>query len=225
MTGDDFQLVILRSDLSDLKLGFGFTYENAFPKLKAAGSASALFVVGTDQIETYRWATQSITLTDEGTRGLLAALEPPEQLKESVRGSNSLRARLGWGDRLDHGLYTKGFLVALGGEALYGGIFLDATSQRPIQFPVIRAFLNPAGRARFNLLPVHVPFFRQDPVTCADNQDEGVAREMKGDWQQFPTGAKALVAGWGTTDTAKTLRELIRSRSVQVIMERAGKIR
>jgi hypothetical protein len=223
MTAHDFQLVILRRDLADL--GLGFTSAEAFPKLQLAGTADALFVVGTEQIEAYRWDVQSIILTREATQGLLAALEPPEDLKESVRALNSLRQRLGWGDRLDCGLNTKGFLVRVGEEPLYGGIFLDATSQRPIRYPVIRVSLVPGGKARFNLLPVHVPFFTQDPVTGGDGGDEVVAREMAGDWRQFPEQVKSVVAGWATTENANALRRLIRSDSVRAIVEGHGKIR
>ena len=52
---------------------------------------------------------------------MLAALEPAKKLKESVRATTGLRASLGWGDRLDHALYTKGFLVTVGEAVTYGG--------------------------------------------------------------------------------------------------------
>jgi hypothetical protein len=219
---DRFQLAILRGDFGDL--GLGYTYEGAFPKLEAGGTANALFVVGTNQIEAYHWSAQSITLTPEGTRDLLAALEPPEQLKESVRALNGMRAKLGWGDRLDHALYTKGFLVMLDGNALYGGIFLDATSQMAIRYPVIRASLAPDGKAQFNLMPVHIAFYTKDPLVCADEGDLAVAREMINDWRQFPDVLKTRIAGAATSDLATTLRALLRSHAVRVVMEGAGKL-
>jgi hypothetical protein len=220
---DDFRLVILRSDLEDLKLGY--TYDDAFPKLLAAGKEPPLFVVEVDLIAAYHWDIQSILLTAEGTQKLLAALEPPEDLKESVRALTGMRARLGWGDRLDHALYTKGFLVLIGEELLYGGIFLDATSQRAIDYPVIRASLSAEGQARFNLLPIHVAFFTQDPATCGEGAgDEGVAREMANDWRQFPRDVKALFQGRAAREPATTFRALMRSDVVRAILESAGKL-
>lgn len=221
MTSDRFQLTILRGDWGSL--GLGYAYDGALPKLTAA--TDALFTIGTDQIETYHWNDQSITLTPEGTRALLAALQPPEELSEGVRGRNSMWDKLGWGDRLDHALYTKGFLVKLNGEPLYGGIFMDATSQMAIRYPVIRAGLTADGRAQFNLLPVHVAFYTKDPHACAGNDEAAIARQMVGDWKQFPEGTKALIARWGATETATTLRALLRSAAIRVIMEEAKKLR
>ena len=147
---DSFHLVFIRGDEQDRTGQFrlGHTYAEAFPKLKSAGTANAFFVIGMDQIETYDWDTQSITLTSEGTKDL-AALEPSEVFKDEVRDMTMM-------ERLRWGVWDKGFLILVGEEPVYGGIFLDAMSQRPIRFPVIRVTLTPDKKARLNLLPVHV---------------------------------------------------------------------
>src|SRR5262249_13753446 len=65
MSTDRFQLAILRSAWGELKLGYD--YSGAFPALRAARATDTLFTVGVDQIETYDWNAQAITLTPEAT--------------------------------------------------------------------------------------------------------------------------------------------------------------
>ncbi len=211
---DSFHLVIFCGDEQDRTGHFrlGRTYGEAFPKLKSSGAEAAFFVIGMDQIETYDWDTQSITLTLEATKGL-AALEPPEVLKNEVR-EMPLRERLVWATS------EKGFLALVGEEPIYGGIFVDPMSQRSIDFPVLRVSLTPDKKARLNLLPIHVPFFMQDPAS-----GETLAPEMRHDWQQFSQETKQLVGSYGDTQTAKDFRKVIRNNSVREIMQKSGKIR
>jgi hypothetical protein len=79
--------------------------------------ADSAFVVETDDIESYRWTDQVITLTTAAS------------------------ARL-WNTFGSEGLFTlacvKGvFVVALGDRKLYGGVFDEIGSQAAIRFPVI----------------------------------------------------------------------------------------
>jgi hypothetical protein len=224
MPTDTFRLMILHRDRGDLNLGY--RYDDAFPKLKAAGPEDTLFIIEPAQIEAYHWSAQSIALTTEGTQGLLLALQERPEVKEAVRARTEMMNALGWGNRLELALYAKGFLVALGAEPLYGGIFLDSTSQLAIRYPVIRVFLPATGKAVLNLLPIHIPFFARDPITIASGaRDTLVSREAIGDWNQFPEAIKAGVASQANSELAWEFRRSIKSKAVWVIMENEGKLR
>ncbi len=224
MTADTFQFVILRRGYGELHLGY--EYAEALARLQAALPTDALVSLGTDDVESYRWGKQSITITPEGTERLFQSLEGLQGPEGPVKALKEMKEALGWGDRLEHELHGKGFLVLLDGKPLYGGIFLDAVSQMAIDYPVIRASLTNDGKARFNVLPVHVPFFTLDPVALENEErDSAVTREAAGDWAQFPEATKANLAGWGDSDTANELRKVIRSDSVRDLMAKRGKIR
>jgi hypothetical protein len=224
MTTDGFQLVILRHGYGELHLGY--MYAEALARLQAALPTDALVSLGTDDVESYRWGKQSITLTPEGTERLFRALEGLAGPEGDAGALKEMKEALGWGDRLEHELHGKGFLVLLDGKPLYGGIVLDAVSQMAINYPVIRASLTKGGKARFNVLPIHVPFFTHDPAALEGGErDEAVTREAAGDWAQFPEAVKANLAGWAGSETAVGLRKLIRSDSVRDLLARSGKIR
>src|SRR5882724_1738919 len=137
----DFQLVILKPSFSDLKLGN--EGEHAQSVLKDADTSRPWAVIGKDDIDSYDWDKQTITLTRAGTRRLTDAI-----------GSKS---------PLPTALNLHPFVVRAGGEFKYGGVFLFRESQATIRYPVARVTVT-GGQASFALLPVQIPYVGVDPV-------------------------------------------------------------
>lgn len=220
---DRFQLLILKQDLDDLKLGN--QSDGAFPKLQAAQNAARLFVIGLPEIDSYDWTKQSITLTESATVALLQALPSNQSLKEPIRKLKNLKEHLGWKKPIESELYIKAFVVTANSEFIYGGIFLDPTSQRLINYPVIRAKLVD-NKAVLNILPVHMPFFASDPgdqeVTILGKE---IAPEAAKDWSHFPKEMKSAFKAFGDTANAKELRHIIRNPQIREIVLQAGKLK
>jgi hypothetical protein len=219
-----FQLVILKQDLSDL--GVGYDYDKLFPRWCDGRSKQTLFTIGVGDIETYAWETQGIVLRSEATARLTEALRGEHEPKESVREFIKMKESLGWGSALEHGLYTKGFVALLDGEPLYGGIFLDPTSQLPIDFPVIRASRTADGRAVLHVLPIHFVFLAYDPIAQIKmSLDVAVAPEIAADWRQFPEELKNSFTPQLTCERAGAFRTIIRNGSIRTIMNATGKLK
>lgn len=111
MSAKSFNLYILhqRLPISCYKL------EKCWPLLKQADVKDSDFVISQNDIETYNWSNQTITLTLEATNRL--------------KGTFS-------GDLSNLGFERIAFVTTLDDEWLYGGIFLDL-SQQPYSFPLI----------------------------------------------------------------------------------------
>lgn len=221
---DGFQLVILKKSWDDLKLGYD--YGGAFPALKSAAPGDALMTIETEQIESYDWSLQAITLTAEATAALIRSLTGDKDVKAQIKALNELKKEAGMSNSLERSLYTKGFLVKLSGKPLYGGIFLDAMSQMAISYPVIRAGMD-GERAFLNILPVHIPFMTRDPAPGGTPSTDGViAKEGAGDWKQFPQELKkGFFEKLATGKEAKELRALIRNPKIRELMDKAGKLK
>jgi len=219
-----FQLVILKQGLDDL--GVGYDYDKLFPRWRDGRSKQTLFTIGVGDIETYSWGTQGIVLTSDATARLTEALGGEGDRKESVGELNKMKESLGWGNALEHALYTKGFVTLLDGEPLYGGIFLDPLSQRPVDFPVIRVSRTADGRAVFHAMPIHFVFLTYDPITQIEaSLDVAVTPEAAADWSQFPEEHKKSITRNVTSETAMAFRKLLRNGSIRSIMDATGKLR
>lgn len=113
-------------------LGPGQEEATAWPVLKKAAARKPLLVLRPEDVESYVWSVQRITLRQEATKRLLAAHA---------------------GKELDSWWIPHyPFAVMVDGEFLYGGVFDGAMSQMTMDFPVIHAELVD-GRAVFHLLP------------------------------------------------------------------------
>lgn len=217
-----FQLLILKQDWSDLKLRYSF--DEALPLLKAARNAGALMEIGLEDIESYHWPRQSITLTTQATTRLMAALPPESELKPNIRGMAQFKKERGWGNPIEWALHQKGFLTLISEEVLYGGVFLEPMSQMAILYPVIRPGLA-ENRAVFNLLPVQIPFVVYDPASSQIAAwNAAIAPEGARDWNQFPVPMKAHFINMGNRPEALSFRKLIRDSKMKEIMEKAGKL-
>jgi hypothetical protein len=221
-SSDRFQLVILKQDWYDLKLGYNYT--EALPVLRSANAADRLFVIRTNDIESYRWTGQSIALTAEGTARLIQILPRVEDLKGPIRAMHKVKMEHGWGNPIETALHLKGFLAMADDRVIYGGIFLEPMSQMAIAYPVIRPGMVD-GKAMLHLMPVQIPFVAYDPVSNEGAAwDRAIAPEGARDWVQFPEEMKSRFVSFGTRQEAIEFRQIIRNLNVREIMQQAGKL-
>lgn len=116
-----FKLYILAERWGfDVRLGYAFDTSQAI--LQDIALDAPLDIITEDDIETYDWAEQLITLTPEATVRLM------ESLNLTDEGS-------GYGANM--ALDNQIFVVELAGERLYGGIFTFGFSAKGLDFPVI----------------------------------------------------------------------------------------
>lgn len=218
-----FQLLILKQNAFSLRLGYDSG--ETLSKLVAVNLKENLFSVGLNEIESYDWTCQSITLTPQATEDLGQALSLNPELDKGITDLNAMKKSLGWGSQLESKLYARAFVVVIDSQPTYGGIFLDAMSQMAIRFPVIRVGMVD-GNAVFNLLPVHIPFLTYDAFPSDNASDErAIAPEGKGDWASLSEEIKTGIIKTGTTTQAQELRQVIRNSNVRDIMEEAGKLK
>ncbi len=217
------QIVILKEDWFDLKLGYA--YAQALPLLKSATIKDSLFLIGMDDIESYHWTRQSITLTKEATGKLIRALPEERDLKKHVQYMAKVKKERGWGNRTEAALHLKGFLVICDDELLYAGIFLEPMSEIAAGYPVIRPGMS-ENKAIFYLLPVQIPFVAYDPVSNdIAVWTAAIAPEGEKAWAQFPVEVKSSIMSIGNKKEAIEFRKIIRNENVRGTMENAGKLR
>lgn len=223
---DDFQFVILKQNWHDLQLGYHAA--EALARLKTVDASGTLLVLNLSTIDRYDWNQQTITLTQAGTEALVHALAKQEAGSARIKILTELKQSLGWSNPLERALYIKGFVVRLQGEALYAGIFLDATSQMAIDFPVARVSVTD-GKARIALLPIHIPFVTIDPAAETGKLNGlSIAEEAQVDAQaldQKNQGFSRWLGGLATSEMAKEFRQLIRDGRTKQIFDRAGKLK
>jgi hypothetical protein len=217
-----FQLIILKQDWYDVKLGY--KYSQALPILKSASEADTLFVIGISEVESYNWTRQCITLTAEATTRLIQALPQEQDLKEHIQYMANVKRKFGWGNPIEPALHLKGFLVKADDEVVYGGIFLEPMSELAIIYPVIRPWMVDR-KAVLHLLPIQIPFVAYDPMmNDVAAWDAAIAPEGAKDWAQFPGHIKSHFIGMGTRQEAIEFRAILRNSKVREIMEQAGKL-
>ncbi len=174
------ELAILDTGLDDPQWPAGF--EQALQLLSQRRALGARLTLAGEDIDEWDWATQAITLSDAATARLLAALPADEELSDDVRHMKAMHEQLGWGNPIGLRLQARGFLVSLQGAALYGGVFLEAVSERSVAMPVLRSSIV-NGRAVLRVLPVHLPFLSVDPgVPEREITIDDVAPEARQDW-------------------------------------------
>ena len=218
-----FRLVILKADPMFEEGKTVQDYERVWERVKKPGS-EVLFEVGVREIESYDWKRQSITLTAEATKRLVAVLPSREQMNPTARSIKNMSERLGWGDAVGLSLLYKGFLVFVEGRPVYGGIVLEPMSQLRIHFPVLR-FETRNNKSVLSVMPVHVPFMTRDPVLSGQAGDlEPVFQPAAGDWKQFPQPMRDRFLADASSTTTKQFREAIMSPSIRKILDGAGKL-
>jgi hypothetical protein len=110
-----FKLYILDIDVDQLVLESN--RERPWPVFKETDLEKSIWIITENEIESYDWSQQSITLT----------------AKASVRLQEIFSEELS----LTFGLAEQAFVVTLGEEILYGGIFMEEGVARGVRYPVI----------------------------------------------------------------------------------------
>jgi hypothetical protein len=202
----------------------GYEAQDALSNINALEENDTLFVINLNDIESYNWDQQTITLTRETTENLAIALDNHVESSEAVEALMDMRERLDWGNPFERALYTKTFLVNVDNHSLYSGIFLHAVSQMAIDYPVIRLSVID-GKATLSLLPTHIPFIMIDPIDELGNVRKApLAQEISQDSQGLDEFFSKVIMSNSTTDTANEFRKLIRDSRVKKIFEAANKI-
>ncbi|HEV7786880.1 MAG TPA: hypothetical protein VGQ28_16155, partial [Thermoanaerobaculia bacterium] len=162
-----FQLAVLAEE-------GGSDWADAWPRLQAA-VAEPLLVVDEHDVEAYDWAAQRIVLRSEVTPRFLPVLQ---KLMPSDKRLQKLKA-LWEGSYLVY-LGHQGFVVSLGGQPLYGGVFLDKASQMDIRYPVLHADMDEENRIVLRFSPIHYPFGSLwDDGTSGDALDSPASLSVK----------------------------------------------
>lgn len=146
-----FRLDVLTADWEDLERAQD--WESAWPRLqKAAGEV--LFSLDERDVAAYDWQAQRIVLEPEASLRLLAAAQKLPGLPERLY---KLRALWSTGD-LGSIVRRRGFVVSLDGRPLYGGIFLDKSSNLSMDYPVIHAAIDGSRRIVLRFSPIQFSF-------------------------------------------------------------------
>lgn len=118
-----FQLAVLNDMVAYEPPGLGYTIDSSWPILLDAYPSQVICNLTQDDIQSYDWTAQSITLTPQSSAAFLSALD--------CTGS-------------EHSMVCvvlNSFIVLYDSEPLYGGEFLLRGSQAAIRYPVVYASL------------------------------------------------------------------------------------
>jgi len=157
-------------------------YPDVLHRLSLARANGPRCRVTEHDIVAWDWTAQAITLSAESTRRVIDSLPTDGELSDTVREMMRMHAGLGWGSAIGLRLHTRGFLVSLNGQPLYGGVCLEPASERAVGWPVLRSSIAD-GRAVFHVLPVHLPFLLVDPGgPTREITPDMIAPEARADW-------------------------------------------
>jgi hypothetical protein len=222
---DSFRLIILNDDWMSENLGY--EADHALSTIKALDISNTLFTISLKEIKHYDWDRQQITLTEDASLSLAQSLEKAGRLTDGAEKLKSLKNSMGWGNPLQSALYTRIFLILLNQEIIYGGIFLDATSQMAINYPVARVLLDD-GKAVISLLPIHIPFVNEDPVDAEGNMRRlAVTDEAKADIEALNSNDSFIdkwIGGLATNPVAQEHRKLLNNAKIKEVLKASGKL-
>jgi hypothetical protein len=207
-------LVVLKPDWHELRLGYAAG--PALSALRSASLADPLFRAEPSDIEEYRWSTETLVLSARATSRLVDALSRASARQEGIEKLNRLKESLGDDNLLSHALDVRPFVVLVGEERVYGGIFLDPPSQMAIDFPVARVGMT-GGRAVLHFLPVHLPFYETDPAVDA-TAGNGAPADVPGQMMDHFRDA-------AMSPTAVENRALLQDGRIRAWLSAAGKLR
>jgi hypothetical protein len=231
-----FSLCILGENW--FELGLGYEAKEALSRLQGHAAQEAVVCFGAESIDRFDWESQRLTLTRAATGRLVHGLARYESTAQRTGAAadfaageerlNELMESLGWNSAIESDLRLRAFQVRVDGRFLYGGVFVDPTSQMAIDFPVARVDAEDGCRAAFNILPVHLPFLTEDPVD-EDGKIRGldVTPEAREDTNALDENANFFTR-WATESAlapnARAMRKLVRDSAVRRSLEEAGKL-
>ncbi|MBN2005322.1 MAG: hypothetical protein JXA21_18330 [Anaerolineae bacterium] len=220
-----FQFYIFRESLDRLELRHEAT--KAFAILEKLDTNKASFTIGVDEVAVYDWDKQTFTLTEAATLALLGVRPRKGEIEEGAEKLLALEENLGWGQQLSRQLYTRAFVAKVAGEFRYGGIFLDALSQRPLNYPVAR-ISQEGNQAIIALLPMQIPFFETDPAPDGKMEAFRVTEKAQEDAQYLESQSgffKEWITKMAIHPLTQNRRALIRDERIKQRFAAAGKLR
>lgn len=131
-----FTIYILSANYNSL--GLSPDYKSTWAKLQQVYKTGIAVSINVDDIQTYDWTNQIITLTPEKSKNLIATM-----FQTANEQQDPSQALLG-----------RAFVVELKGNAIYGGIFHFHPSAMAINFPVIYSVYD-GEKFSLTLRPVH----------------------------------------------------------------------
>ncbi len=217
MASSPVELVIVDAGLADPD--WPERFEEMLPRLWAARAAGPRAAFTEQDIDRWSWDDQAITLSVAATGRLVALLPRDSELADSARALKRMHDQLRWGNPIGLALQGHGFVVSLAGEPLYGGLFLEAVSDRVVDVPVLRTSLA-NGRVTLQLLPVHLPFLIRDPGARDGSVSvDDVAPEARGDW---PIVGSLWRRAYGSE--AARLSAIVRNPLLRTALSALGKL-
>jgi hypothetical protein len=117
--GAAFSIIVPEGSWDSLQLGYDL--QPAYAKLRGLANGKRAATIGEADIESYHWSRQTLTLTASASTRLLKELASPVSPAAEFA--------------FDH----RAFVVALGTDFVYGGVFLRAISPMGVEYPVIAA--------------------------------------------------------------------------------------
>ncbi len=144
--GQPFAIIVPAGSWDSLQLGYAA--EPAYAKLRGMISGARAATISEADIQSYHWASQTLILTQAASARLLTDL--------AVSASPDA----------DFAFDHRAFIVTLGTEFVYGGVFLRAFSPMSIAYPVIAAD-SASGQIVLTVRP-RQGFMNSEPGRIAD---------------------------------------------------------
>jgi hypothetical protein len=192
-----FRLTVLMEDW--MELGRAQTWEEAWPRLKAA-SGAPFFTIDERDVAAYDWQAQRIVLRPEVNQRLL---EAAQKLPRVPGRLGKLKALWSDDDLWDIFVY-RGFVVSLDGEPLYGGLFLQKHSNLAMDYPVIHWAMDDDRRIILRLSPIQFTFGSLWDDGSGDALEDEVHPAVREIRQVFPTVKEDLEEeSWKRIDSFK----------------------
>jgi len=135
LSKNQFVISIFNDSFSELRLGY--TWEQAWPILKAAYPGSVWRQWTLEDIAAYQWNSQTFLLTAGATKEFRANFPPSSSL-----------------NKLDH----RAFVVRYDDTPAFGGLFLERGSAMAIRYPVFYIDENTDSTISLILRPYHTSY-------------------------------------------------------------------
>ncbi len=129
-SGQSFEIALLQGDEISRPPGLGNTTQSSWQVLQKAFPSKVVGRISLEDIETYQWEEQIITLTPHASKEIAATCE-----------IDMLRA-------------PCGFVVVVNGTPLYGGLITSPMTEQAIDYPVIY-LKEDGGRVTLAIRPYH----------------------------------------------------------------------
>jgi hypothetical protein len=174
-----FRMTVLMQDWEDLERAQ--TWEEAWPRLRKA-SGAPFFTIDERDVAAYDWQAQRIVLRPEVSLRVLEAAQRLPRVSDRIRRLKALWST----DDLWEAVDKRGFLVSLGGEPLYGGIFLRKDSQLSMDYPVIHTAMDEDRRIVLRFSPSQFSFGSLWDDGSGDALEDGVHPAVREFREVFP---------------------------------------